>query len=425
MPVFPKIFRVRQSFEGPRLEDVAGAVDAELRRLHLDRTVRPGHSVAVTAGSRGIAHIVAILRAVVRHLGNLGARPFLVPAMGNHGGGTAEGQRRLLESYGITEPAVGCPIRSSVETIVVCRAAEGFPVHFDRHAMEADHVLVCNRIRPHTSFAGPIESGLMKMLLVGLGKGEGAAIYHRAIQDYSFEQIVRSVAGEVLKRCNILAGLAILENAYDETALVEGVAPADFERREVELLLLARQWMPRLPFGRVDVLLIDQIGKNFSGIGVDSNVVGRKFDEHKAVEDEYPKVKRIALRGLSPQSHGNAIGIGIVEFCRSRLLRDADMAATRLNVLTSGRIAAAMCPLDYETDRQMLEAALGTIGLVQPQDARLLWIPNTLRLAEVECSAAYLDEARGRSDLAILTRPRPLPLDAAGNLPEWEDWLTA
>ena len=180
--------------------------------------------------------------------------------------------------------------------------------------------------------------------------------------------------------------------------------------------------MPRLPFPRVDVLLIDQIGKNFSGVGMDSNVVGRKFDEHKAVEDEYPKVKRIALRGLSPRSHGNAIGIGMAEFCRSRLLRETDFAATRLNVLTSGRVAAAMCPLDYETDRQVLEAALGTIGLVEPQDARLLWIPNTLHLAEVECSAAYLDEARGRGDLAILTPPRPLPLDAAGNLPEWEDF---
>ena len=164
--------------------------------------------------------------------------------------------------------------------------------------------------------------------------------------------------------------------------------------------------------------MIDEIGKNFSGVGMDSNVVGRKFDEHKAVEDEYPKVKRIALRGLSKQSHGNAIGIGMAEFCRSQLLRDTDFAATRLNVLTSGRVAAAMCPLDYETDRQMLELALSTVGLVEPQDARLLWIPNTLRLAEVECSAAYLEQARGRSDLAILTDLRPLPFDAAGNLPE-------
>ncbi len=418
MPAFPHIFRVRQTFEGPRLDDVAGAVRAELLRLKLEQTVRPGQSVAITAGSRGISNIVAILRAVVGHLRDLGAEPFLVPAMGSHGGGTAEGQLHLLESYGITEPNVGCPIRSSTETVVVCRAAEGFPVHFDRHAMEADHVLVCNRIKPHTDFSATIESGLMKMLLIGLGKPVGAKIYHSAAQDYNFDQIVRSVAGEVLNRCHILAGLAILENAYDETAAIEGVAPADFERREVELLQVARRWMPRLPFRRVDVLVIDEIGKNFSGVGMDSNVVGRKFDEHKAVEDEYPKVKRIALRGLSKQSHGNAIGIGMAEFCRSQLLRDTDFAATRLNVLTSGRVAAAMCPLDYETDRQMLGLALSTVGLVEPEEARLLWIPNTLRLAEVECSAAYFEQARGRSDLTILTELRPLPFDAAGNLPE-------
>ncbi len=423
MPMFPQIFRVRQIFEGPRLADVPAAVHAELRRLQLERTLRPGQSVAVTAGSRGITDIVAILRAAVEHLRDLGAQPFVVPAMGSHGGGTAEGQRRVLESYGITEAALGCPIRSSTETVVVGRTVEGVPLHFDRLAMEADHVLVCNRVKLHTDFAATIESGLMKMLLIGLGKPAGAKVYHNAAQDYSFDQIVRSAGGEILKRCHILAGLAVLENAYDQTALIEAVAPADFERREVELLRLARQWMPRLPFRRVDVLLIDEIGKNFSGVGIDSNVVGRKFDEHKAVADEYPKVKRIALRGLSPQSHGNAIGIGLAEFCRSQLLRDTNFAATRLNVLTSGRVAAAMCPLDYETDREVLELALGTVGLVEPQDARLLWIPNTMQLGEVECSAAYLEEARSRSDLTILTPPRPLPLDAAGNLPERKESL--
>ena len=225
----------------------------------------------------------------------------------------------------------------------------------------------------------------------------------------------------MLEKCHILAGLAIVDNAYDQTALIEAVAPRDFEAREKQLLLLARAWLPRLPFPRVDVLLIDRIGKNISGVGFDANVVGRKFDDHKAVEGESPKVKRIALRGLTPQSHGNAIGIGMAEFCRSQLLREADMAATRLNVLTSGHVSAAMRPLDYPTDRQMLDAALSTVGLVEPQGARLLWIANTLHLSEVECSAAYLGEARTRPDLQILTPPRPMPLDAFGNLPNWDD----
>jgi hypothetical protein len=420
-PVFPQIFRLRQTFEAPQLSDVPGEVHAQLTRLRLAEKIKPGQSVAITAGSRGIANIHVILRAAVEHLKQLGARPFLVPAMGSHGGGTAAGQRQVIESYGITEAFVGCPIRAGMETVVLCRTAEGFPVHFDRHAFEADHVLVCGRVKPHTLFVGDIESGLMKMMLIGLGKCEGAAVYHRAIQDHSFGQIIHSVAGEVLRRCRILAGLAIVENAYDQTALVEAVAPENLVAREKQLLALARQWMPRLPFPRVDVLLIDKIGKNLSGAGFDPNLAGRKFNDHKAVDGEFPKVTRICLRGLTKESHGNAIGLGLAEFCRWQLLRDTDFEATRLNALVSGHVSAAMPPLDYETDREMLAAALGTIGLRQPPEAKLIWIANTLELSEVECSAAYLDEARRRDDLEILTAPRDLSFDAAGNLPDFEE----
>jgi hypothetical protein len=222
----------------------------------------------------------------------------------------------------------------------------------------------------------------------------------------------------VLRRCRILAGVAVVENAYDQTARIEAVRPDDFEARERELLALARGWLPRLPFQRVDVLLIDQIGKDISGTGLDPNVVGRKFNDHKPLADEWPKVRRIALRGLTEATHGNAIGFGIAEFCRCQLLRETNFAATRLNGLVSGHISAVMPPLDYETDREMLTAALSTIGLTESPQARLLWIADTLHLGEVECSVAYLDDARQRHDLAILTPPRDLPLDAAGNLPQ-------
>ena len=418
MTCFPQVFRVRQNFEAPRVDDVPGEVRAQLARLELGGKVRPGQSVAITAGSRGIANIHLVIRAIVEHLHGLGARPFVVPAMGSHGGGTAEGQREVIESYGITEEFIGCPIRSGMETVVVCQTAEGFPVHFDRHAYEADHVLVCGRVKPHTLFVGDVESGLMKMMLIGLGKCNGATVYHRAIQDYSFGQIIRSVAAEVIAKCRILAGLAIVENAYDQTARIEAVRPEEFEVREKELLVLAKKWLPRLPFPYVDVLLIDKIGKNISGVGLDTNVVGRKFNDHRAVEGEFPKVKRIALRGLTRQTHGNSIGLGLAEFCKSQLLRETDFEAVRLNAVVSGHIAAGMPPPDYETDREMLEAALGTIGLAEPPHARLLWIANTLELAEVECSAAYLDEARTRDDLEVLTGLRDLPFDAAGNLPD-------
>jgi len=415
---FPQIFRLRQKFPSPRVDDVAAEVHGQLAQLQLAGKVRPGQSVAITAGSRGIANIRTILWAIVDHLKGLGAKPFIVPAMGSHGGGTAEGQRAVVEGYGITEAFVGCPIRSSMETVVVCRTAEGFPVHFDRLASGADHVLVCNRVKPHTRFAGDIESGLMKMMLIGLGKCEGATVYHRAIEDYSFGQILRSVAGEVIRRCRILAGLAIVENAYDQTAKIAAIRPEEFEARERALLLLARQWMARLPFDRVHLLLVDRIGKNISGPGMDTNVIGRKFDDHQAVEGEFPKVKRIAVRGVTPESHGNAIGLGMAEFCKSEVLPQIDVRATRLNAIVGSHVPAAMLPLDYPTDREMIQTALSTVGLVEPPQARLLWIRNTLDLVELECSAAYLEEARKRDNLEILTPLRELPFDAQGNLPD-------
>lgn len=420
MSAYPQIFRLRQKFQSPRVDDVPGEVHRQLARLDLGRKVRPGQSVAITAGSRGIANIAVILRAIVEHLKGLGARPFIVPAMGSHGGGTAEGQRAVIEGYGVTEALVGCPIRSSMETVVVCRTKEGFPVHFDRHAIEADHVVVCNRIKPHTRFVGDLESGLMKMMLIGLGKHQGAMVYHRAIQDYSFGQIIRSVADEVRAKCRVLAGVAIVENAFDQTARIEAVAPAEFEPREAELLRLARAWMAKLPFDKVDVLLIDEIGKDISGTGMDTNVIGRKFDDHKAVEGETPQVKIIAIRGLTEATHGNAVGLGIAEFCKTSLLRKTDLHATRINAITANHVSAAMLPLDYETDREILDLALGTIGLADPPDARLLWIKNTLELTELECSTAYQEEARRREDLEILSGPRELPFDREGNLPRVE-----
>ncbi|HEY2882254.1 MAG TPA: lactate racemase domain-containing protein [Pirellulales bacterium] len=414
---YPQIFRVRQKFERHQVTDVAGEVERQLQRLSLREKIKPGHSVAITAGSRGIANIAVIVKAIADHLKSLGAKPFVVPAMGSHGGGTAEGQQQVLTSYGITEAFCGCPIRASMETVVVCQAKEGFPVHADRLAQAADHVVLCGRIKPHTDFTGDIESGLMKMMLLGLGKHEGAKVYHRAILDYSFGQIVRSVASRVLEQCHIVAGVGIVENAYDETALIEAVRPQEIESREKELLALAKQWMPRLPFPRVDVLIIDEMGKDISGAGIDTNVVGRKQLRLRAADDEFPKVKRIIVRGLTKASHGNAVGLGIAEFCKQQLIDQHDRHATWTNILTSGNIGAFKYPLHYQTDREILDAALPTIGLTEPPQAKLLWIKNTLHLAEVECSAAYLEEAKQRADLEILTPLRDLPLDAAGNLP--------
>jgi hypothetical protein len=383
--------------------------------LQLPKVVLPGQSVAISAGSRGIAKIAEITRASADYFRSIGAKPFIVPSMGSHGGATPEGQLRVLASYGITAESMGCPIRASMETVVVAQAAEGFPVYFDRFAFEADHVLVINRVKPHTDFAGDLESGLMKMLLIGLGKHDGAKIYHRAIHDYSFAQIVRSVGRLVLDKCHIVAGLGIVENAFDETARILAVGPHEFMDREAELLVQAKQWMARLPFDHVDFLVIDEIGKNISGTGMDTNVVGRKFDAHKAREDEWPKVRRIYVRGLTKETYGNATGIGCAEFCHRRVMEQIDIAATRINCLTSGRISVGMMPFEFASDRAALEAALPTIGLVEPRDAKLLWINNTLDLEHLECGVAYLKEAEERDDLEILTEPRELEFDASGD----------
>jgi hypothetical protein len=415
---YPSIFRVRQTFDVPRIDDVPGEVEKRLAQLRLREQIQPGQSVAISVGSRGVANIAIIVRAIVQHLQALGAQPFVVPAMGSHGGATAEGQQAVLARYGVTETFCGCPIRASMETVIVCQAAEGFPVHFDRHASQADHVLVCARVKPHTSFVGEIESGLMKMLLIGLGKHNGAQIYHRAIKDYSFGQILRSVAREVLAKCRIVAGVGIVENAYDQTARIDAVGPQELESRDKELLRLARQWMPRLPFAAADLLLIDEIGKDISGTGLDTNVVGRKFGVHEAAPDEFPKIRQIAVRGLTRETHGNATGLGLAEYCRARVLRERNDAITRLNCLTGGHSFAAMTPLDYETDRELLDVAFSQIGLTAPAQAKLLWIRNTLDVAEVECSEAYLAEARQRADLEVIRPLCPLPLAADGNLPD-------
>lgn len=418
MPDYPEIFRVRQNFERPLVQDIPGTVDAELSRLALAKKVQPGQTVAITAGSRGVANIKVIIKAIVDHFKGLGAKPFIVPAMGSHGGGTPEGQRQIIEDYGITEEYCQCPIKASMETIIVCNAAEGFPVHFDKYASEADHVMVVGRVKPHTNFVGDIESGLMKMMLIGLGKHNGARIYHRAIKDYKFGQIVRSVGREVLAKCNVIAGLGIVENAYDETAKIKAVAPAEFEDREKELLVLAKQWMPKLPFDEADVLMVDKIGKNISGTGLDTNVVGRKFGWHMPGPGETPRVRILTMRGLTEETHGNGTGIGNVEFALTRAINQVDLKITRINCLTGGEAAGAAIPIHYETDREVLDAAFPLCGLVDPADVKLMWIQDTLHVAELECSVAYLNEAREREDLEVIVEPRPMPLDASGMLPE-------
>ena len=415
------MFRLRQTFDARRVTDISGEVSRQLDSLKLNEQIRPDQSVAITAGSRGIAHIGQITRAVVDHIKGLGAKPFIVPAMGSHGGGTAAGQTQLLEHYGITPEKMGCELRASMETVIVDRTPQGIPVHFDKHASLADHVLIVGRVKPHTGFVGDVESGLHKMMLIGLGKHEGAKIYHRAIADYSFMEIITAVAASVIAKCRVVGGLAIVENAYDETALIEAVSPARFLEREKELLKLATQWLPRLPFPFADLLIIDQIGKNISGTGLDTNVVGRKYNDHAGTDRDTVRCKRIFVRGLTDETHGNATGIGISEFTNQRTADAIDRKITAINCITGLHPTAAMIPIAYETDGEAISQALHTCGLVEPPHAKVIQIKDTLHLADVLVSEKYLDELSGRNDLERLSEPEEMSFDANGNLRAVDD----
>ncbi|MDP6040106.1 MAG: lactate racemase domain-containing protein [Candidatus Latescibacteria bacterium] len=420
MPTYPQMFRVRQHFDAPRIDDVADAVRSEISKLNPSAMIKPDQTVAITAGSRGVANIDTIIKTVVEEMQAIGAKPYIVPAMGSHGGGTAEGQTGVLSGYGITEETMGCPIKSSMEVIQIGVSDFGMPIYFDKNASEADHIVVVNRVKPHTGFAGEIESGLMKMMLIGLGKHKGASVYHRAIIHHSFDKIVRLVGKVVREEMPITFGVATLENPYDETALIEAIPASEFEAREKVLQAQSKEWCPSIPFEDVDLLIIDEMGKDISGAGMDTNTIGRKRNDRRAMDDETPRVLRIFVRDLTEVTHGNATGIGMAEFTTQRLVDKIDYHATYTNVITGQHVSAGAVPLHYETDAEVLAIAFESIGLIEPKNARVVWIPNTLDVGEIEASEAYLSQVEIRDDLEIISDVRPLEVEADGNLPPFE-----
>jgi hypothetical protein len=411
---YPLMFRLRQTLHGPVVSDVPAAVEAELSKLRMGGKVKPGDTIAITCGSRQIANYAVIIKAVVDHCKRLKANPFLVPAMGGHGGGTAEGQREALHASGITEDAMGAEIRSSMETEIIGQLPAGVPVHCDKHALKANHTIVVNRVNLHPMLNGEVQSGLLNMIAFGLGNREGAQIYHRAIENCFFEDLGRGIYKIMLKKANILAGLMIIESGHHTTARVETALPEDFVEKERTMLHYARGLFPRLPFKFIDILLVDEIGPIFGCLGADLNVIGRKNVLHAAADAEFPQIRTIVYRDLNPNSQGNAIGVGHAEFVRSRLLRKADVNATRLDSLAVGMPAIAAAPIDLETDREILDAALGLTGL--PEKARLVWIRDTSSVLEFECSEPYLREVQHWKDLSAISSLHTLDFDDQGNL---------
>jgi hypothetical protein len=409
---FPRMVRIKQQFGGPMLTDVAAAVREALGALALP--IRAGQSVALTAGSRGIVNIDVIVRATVEHLTALGARPFIIPAMGSHGGGTADGQRAVLEHYGVTEAAMGCPIRATMDVVQV-GTVEGLPIWVDRYAAEADWIGVLNRVKPHTGFSGAIGSGLFKMMTIGLGKHRGAVQAHRANIRLGYEAMITALGREMLRVAPIAFGLGIVENGYDETALVRAFRPAELEAGERALLGHAKAWMARLPVDRLDLLIVDEMGKDISGTGMDTNVIGRHttFFERPFTS---PRITFIVACDLTPNSYGNASGIGLADFTTRRLADKIDWEPTYVNALTACSPGGPKLPPVCDTAQDAIAVALACLGLERIEDARVVRVQNTLRLAEVEVSEALLPELAARADLTRLGEPAPLVFGPDGAL---------
>jgi hypothetical protein len=414
----PAVFPVRQRFKRPVVADIRAAVLEELARLFPPGRLREGARIGVTVGSRGITAIAEITRAAVDFIRDRGARPFILPAMGSHGGASAEGQTRLIAHLGVTEESTGAPILAAMTTRSLGKTPEGVEVFLAETALDSDGVLVINRIKPHTDYKGKLESGLAKLCAIGLGKYDGAREYHAHLFDIGLGGAIASAARRVLATGKIVGGLGILENAYHETARVAAVGTDDFLDGEGRLLEEARTLMGRLPLDEIDVLVLDRIGKNISGTGLDTNVVGRNV--HGSIEGipwqkGMPVVWRIVVRDLSAESEGNAVGMGMVDFATERFLAKVDFRATMINAVTACAPANVKTPGILANDREAIGAALSTAPR-RPGGPILAHARDTLELERLYLSEACRPLIEGRSDVEILGDPEPLDFDAGGNL---------
>ncbi len=409
-----RLLLVRQHFPDRRLPDVAAETRRQLEQSDFAARLRPGARVAIGAGSRGIAGIDVIVRGVADYWRGRGMSPFIVPAMGSHGAATAEGQADVLARYGITEATMGCPVVSRIDVVSLGRTEDGIEVFMDAAAHAADAVMVVGRVKWHTTFTGRIESGLMKMISIGLGKFAGAQKYHAHSQRFGLEHVIRSAARRVLATGTVIGGLAIVEDAHHRTARIDAVPADRIEPREEELLALAKSWMPKLPCD-LDVLVVDEISKTFSGTGMDAKVVNRGPGCEYNPMPDLPSIQRIFVRGLAAESYGNAMGIGMADVTTDRLVAAIDWSPTRVNALSSGIPSKIRVPTHFATDRECLEWISGTAGRIDPADATCGWIRNSLALDRLAVSENLRAAIEAQPHVAI-EAAIDMPWDADGNL---------
>ncbi len=398
-----RLTRIRQHFPRPRLEDVRGAVRDELQRVA--SRIQPGEDIALAVGSRGIANIATIVRTTVDFVKAQGASPFIIPAMGSHGGGTAAGQAEVLASYGITAETMGCPIRSSLETVELTPSNPRNRVFMDRFAYESDGVILTNRVKLHTDFHGPHESGLVKLSVIGLGKHRQALEIH-SFGVYGLRHLIPWTSQQILATGKIKFGLALVENAYDETMLVKALGAEAIMDEEPALLDISRANMPRLPVDDIDVLLIDRMGKDISGAGLDPNIIGRNYIRGEP-EPARPRIKAITVHDLTAASHGNAVGMGLADVITRRLFDKIDLNATNENTVTSTFLERGKIPVVAKDDATAYAWARRSCGVIEPGAKRVVRVRDTLHLAEAYVSDAILAELQGEETIEVVGEPGP------------------
>ncbi|MBC79802.1 MAG: hypothetical protein CMQ33_03100 [Gammaproteobacteria bacterium] len=405
----PQMARVRQAFEHHKIDDVAGAVTNEMGREDIKAKVKPGAKIAVGVGSRGVANIDVAVKALIASLKELGADPFIFPAMGSHAGGTSEGQEALLAGYGVTEDKMGAPVRATMDTVVVAELEGGTKVHMDKYAHDADGVVLINRVKPHTSFRGEIESGIVKMMTIGMGKINGATSLHGNHPITEFGDALPRAAKAIMECQPFLFGIGMVEDAFDDTAIIQALPAETLFAEETKLQAKAKELMAKIYIEDIDVLVIDEIGKEISGAGADPNVIGNPGTPGF----EVPRVKKIVILDLTEKTHGNAAGIGSAHVITHRLLRRVDFASTYANMVTATALEGARVPIPMKTAEDAVRLAVKTLIGVEPEDARIVRIRNTLSLGEIEVSEPILKDLQGDSRMEVLSQPGKISFEDA------------
>lgn len=410
----PKFVKVRQIFPRPKIErdDIPEIIHNLLSEEKFKDRIKPGMRVCITAGSRGVANVDKITRAIVDHCKSLGALPFIIPAMGSHGGATAEGQREMLATYNITEETMGCPILSSMETVVVGVTDKGQKVHVDKYAVESDAIIVSCRIKPHTAFRGPYESGIMKMMTIGMGKQAGAESCHEnGFKD--MPELVQTFGRIIRDNTPVAMAVATLENAYDETCKLVALTPDEIDEWEPIYLKEAYANMARIMFDPCDVLIVDKIGKNYSGDGMDPNITGRFTTPFASGGIT---TQRLCVLGLSDETHGNGLGMGLADTISKRVWDQVNLEATYPNVVTNTVLHCVSVPVISDNDKEAIQLCIRTLNYADKEHPRIVRIPNTLHVEYIEISEALLEEARQNPNIEILSDPEPLAFNDEGNL---------